>query len=304
MEAGKKNLAFGIIMLIISGLCWSSISLLSKIGIEDGLNSITINAARFFVGGGFVFFYLLLFRRVAFKISLRQFILLFVLGVFDYAIGGILFIGSLHFIDASLSFLVLYTYPAIVVIISVLAGREKFRLYKVIAVILTIVGVAFVLEAGTAVDGDEWIGVAMVISAAFVFSIYLVIVEAMMEKVRASTVSFYSLFAGAIGILMLMPFYPITWEAAMRPGNLVILGVVAIIGTAISLVLFLVGVRHVGATKAAVLTTIEPIFVVVIAGMFLNESLSIWQVVGMAIQLYGVFLVNKEPHRQPEPGPG
>lgn len=290
-------------MLLVSGMCWASIAIFSKIGIESGLNAVTVNVARMFVGGGIVFLYLLLFRRRAFRVTLKQGVLLVILGILDYTVGGLCFIGSLHFIDSSLAFLVLYTYPAMVVVLSVILGRERFSALKFSAVLLTIVGVGFVLEAGMAISGQEWIGVGMVLSAAAIFTIYLITVESMLDDVRPSSVSLYSLLSGAAGMLFVIPFFPVQFEAAMQPNNLFILLFVAIVSTAIALVTFLVGVRHVGATRAAVLTTLEPIFVVIVAGLFLGETLSIWQMFGVVLQLSGVVLVHKEPHRLSEPGP-
>jgi drug/metabolite transporter (DMT)-like permease len=301
-QAGKRA-TFGTLMLLLSGLCWSSIAILSKIGIESGLNAITVNMARMFVGGGFVFLYLVIFRRNAFRVGFKSVLLLFVLGIMDYAIGGLLFLGSLHFIDASLSFLVLYSYPAVVVIISGITGRERFSVSRLAAVLLTIVGVGFVLEAGLAIRGEEWLGVLMVLGGALIFSVYLVVVETMLEDVRPSAVSFYSLLGGAVGVLFIIPFFRIEWEAAMQPLNALILLNVAVVSTAIALVTFLIGVRHVGATRAAVITTLEPVFVIAVASLFLGEQLSIWQMIGVALQLLGVFWVHRVPHRQPEPGP-
>lgn len=301
MNEKNKKARFGLLMLILSGFCWASIAILSKIGIDSGLNATTLNTARLTIGGTLIFLWLFLFRRDALKIDLKSAVMLFFLGIFDYAIGGVLFLGSLHFIDSSLAFLMLYTYPALVVICSAIAGREKFHWLKLVAVLLTFVGVALVLETGTAVSGEQWVGVGMVLGAALIFSIYLVVVESMMDRLRSSTLSMYTILFGAVGMFMILPFFPIELEAVFQPGNIVILLIISIVSTAMALVLFLIGVRHVGATKAAVITTLEPVFVVIIASMFLGESISFVQVIGIALQLGGVVLVNIFPHKTQEP---
>jgi drug/metabolite transporter (DMT)-like permease len=302
VEAFKRRQGFGLAMIIISGLFWSSIAILSKIGIEAGLDAHTLNTARLLIGCLAVLLYVMVSRRAILKVGAATFALLMVLGLFDYGIGGLLFIGSLHYISSSLSFLILYTYPAMVLVFSILIGREEFRLSKVVAVLLTFFGVALVLEAGTAVKGDEWIGVGMVLGAALIFAVYLLFVESLLERLSSVTVSFYTLFAGALSMLILVPFFPLNMEAALQPGNIVVLAFVALVSTAAALVLFLVGVRHVGSTKAAVFTTLEPVFVVIVAGYFLGDSLSLPQYAGMALQLFGVYLIHREPHVEQEPG--
>jgi drug/metabolite transporter (DMT)-like permease len=288
-------------MLLLSGLCWASIAILSKIGINSGLNATTLNTARLTIGGSLIFIWLWLFRRDAIKIDFKSGVLLFFLGLFDYAIGGVLFLGSLHFIDSSLAFLMLYTYPALVVIVSAIAGREKFHWLKLAAVLLTFVGVGLVLQAGAIETTEQWIGVGMVLGASLIFSIYLVIVESMMDRFRTSTLSLYTILFGAVGMFMILPFFPIELDAVFQPGNIVILLIVSIVSTAFALVFFLMGVRHVGATKAAVITTLEPVFVVVIASSFLGEFITGWQWLGILLQLGGVILVNMFPHKPQEP---
>jgi drug/metabolite transporter (DMT)-like permease len=293
----QKRPLYGMIMILISGLFWSSITILSKIGIQAGLNTFTINAFRFFVSVAVVFIFLFFFRRDALKLERKKMLTIVVLGVFDYAIGGVLFIGSLQFIDASLAFLVLYIYPAMVAIGSAMIGRDKLTWYKIVSVILAIVGVGFLLEAGFAVSGDQWIGVALVFGAASIFTVYMLVVDSMMSEVRSSTVSFYSLLGGAIGMLLIIPFVKLDIEAVFQFNNFILLLFMAIFGTAISVLTFLAGLRHIGPVRTAILTTLEPVFVVLIAATFLKEHLSPWQLFGAFLQISGFLLVQFEARK-------
>lgn len=301
--ANGRRPVFGLIMILISGLCWSSITVLSKVGIESGMDAITLNTGRMVIGSTMVFLFLLFFRKGAFVVKPKTLIPLAIFGLLDYTVGGILFIGSLHYIDASLAFLVLYIYPALVVITSIFSGKEKFSLTRLLAVVLTFAGVALVLETGMAVKGSEWLGVLFVFGAAVIFTFYLLFAEKVLETIRASTMSFYTLFFGGLGMIIVAFFEPLDLSVIADPGRLAIIAYLGIVSTALALVLFMVGVRHVGASKAAIITTVEPVFVVLIAGVFLGEHLSLMQWLGVALQLTGVLLVHQEPQPLPEPAP-
>lgn len=294
MQGKDKRPGLGLVMVLLSGVCWASVTIISKLGIESGLHAITLNTFRMVIAVVVVGGFIALFKRSAFSIGKSTLILLLILGTFDYALGGILFIGSLHFIDSALAFLVLYSYPAMVVIAAVITGREKLMWSRILAVLLTFAGVALVLEAGAAVEGNQWLGVLMVIGAALVFTVYLMITEKLLNEIRPSTITFYNLLGAAVAMLLIIPFKPFDLAVVLQPENLLILAVVSIVSTALAIVFFMVGVKHIGASKAAIITTVEPVVVVLAAALLLGEQISPMQWLGMCLQMAGLLLVNRD----------
>jgi drug/metabolite transporter (DMT)-like permease len=295
-------MATGTMLVVLSGVLWSLYAIMVKIGVDNGLSETEMNTARLVVSAAVIGIYLLARSRFFFRISAGELIILILLGAADYGVGGLLYIGSLRHIDAALAFLLVYTFPAMVTLISVIIGREKLRPSLVLAVVLTFIGVAMVLEAGMAITGEQWIGVGMVLSAALILAVSLVFCEGLMDRLSASQISFVTHGSGGVLMLSLLPFVGLRPDILLEPRNLIVLIYISVFGTAISMILFYMGMKKIGAARASIVTTAEPVFVVLLAWMLLGETLSPVQIAGVAIQVSGVLLVQL---RVPiiEPGP-
>ena len=294
--------ALGAALILLSGLCWAAYVIMAKIGIEFGLNVVTINTVRLVVGAASIGIYIVVFRKFFSKATPATILLLLVLGAVDYGIGGLLYIASMLYIDASLAFLLVYTFPALVVVFSALIDRERLTLRKVLAVIITFIGVALVLEVGGAVREDAWIGVAFVLSSAFIFAVYILICEGLMSRYTSSQLGFLSIAGGALIMLAVIPFTSVRFDLLSDPRSILIIVLVSIVGTSLAMILFFMGVKIIGATTASIVTTVEPVFVVLLAWLVLGETLSLLQMAGTALLMFGVALVQVgAPAREPGP---
>jgi drug/metabolite transporter (DMT)-like permease len=68
----------------------------------------------------------------------------------------------------------------------------------------------------------------------------------------------------------------------------------SMISTALPITLFLVGIRHIGAGRAAVLSTVEPLVTVILAALLLDERIGLVQYVGGALILTGILWLRSE----------
>ena len=70
--------------------------------------------------------------------------------------------------------------------------------------------------------------------------------------------------------------------------------VLAVASTALPITLFLVGIRHVGAGRAAIISTIEPVVTVVSAAVVLGERVGLLQGIGGALILTAILWLRSE----------
>jgi drug/metabolite transporter (DMT)-like permease len=76
---------------------------------------------------------------------------------------------------------------------------------------------------------------------------------------------------------------------------------VGVVSTAIAVQTFYAGVRRVGAARAALLSTVEPIYTITLATLLLGERLTAIQLLGGLLVIAAVVLVQLA--REPEPRP-
>jgi drug/metabolite transporter (DMT)-like permease len=76
--------------------------------------------------------------------------------------------------------------------------------------------------------------------------------------------------------------------ASWQPQVWWLLGAIVIVPTFVAVVLYLQGIRGLGPSQAAVVSTLEPLFTIALAWVVLGQALSWLQVAGAALVLGGV----------------
>ena len=94
------------------------------------------------------------------------------MGAIGYATQSGLYFNALERMDASLLALILYVYPALVLIGAVALGRERASVRRVAALLIALAGTALVL-AGAASGSLDALGTAMGFGAALAYTVYI-----------------------------------------------------------------------------------------------------------------------------------
>lgn len=288
------NPLLGVSQVFLSGLSWSLSVLLAKIALNIGLDEITLNAARLAFGVLMLALFLKFVSRIPLRLPLQTVVVLMLLGALDMGLGGLLFFRGLSLLDASLAFLLLFTYPAFIFIGSLLLRREGFSLSRSAALVLAFVGVALVLKVGGLEGRDVWQGVACVMGASVVIAAHFLIAESFLRFHSPSIVAFHIFCGGALGMALVFPFYGGGKEHLLDPHVLGLLVLVALLGNVLSQVLLFKGFRHIGASRASIIDTAQPLVMLLLAWAFLGETLSAVQLIGAALLMSGIAVVQIE----------
>lgn len=276
---------FGILLIVISAASFGTLAIFGRYVYDDGMNIYTVLLLRFGISASFMTVILFL-RKEHFP---RGKILgqLVGMGALGYVGQSFMYLTAINYASAGLVALLLYLYPFFVAILATIFLREKITKVKILALILALTGTA--LTVGP-VSG-QLIGVLMAITAALIYSIYIIVGTNVMKHVTAvqsSTVIFAS--AGAVyGLLTLINGVQFP---ASSSGWLAMLGII-IISTIIPVVTFLAGLERIGPTNAAMLSTLEPVVTVLLAAWLFGEKLLPIVMLGGGIILVAVVLLTK-----------
>jgi drug/metabolite transporter (DMT)-like permease len=193
---------------------------------------------------------------------------------------------ALTLASASLVALLLYLYPVLVTIFSVILFKERLTWVKGTALALALSGAVLIVGLG---GGGKPLGIVLGIGAAVIYSIAILAGSKILRSapaIPASTVIMGSagLVFGGIAALrgLHFPSTMMGWLAAL--GLAVVAGVIAI-GT------FLAGLERVGPTNAALISTLEPVVVVILAALLLGERLTWLSLLGGGLILAAVLLL-------------
>ena len=205
----------------------------------------------------------------------------------------------------ALALLGFYTYPALVAIGSVATGEEHLNRGRLTALALALLGMAVVVLGGSdGGPGFEAAGFGLALLAAAMQAVYVLLGRRGFPAVPTEEATLVVLGGTAAGFLLLtlatgsldvalLPF--------RSPGALPVLLWAGLAGASIPTLLFLLGIRAVGATRAAIIALIEPVAGATLAAVLLAELLGPVQVAGGVLVLAGAALIQRggeaaEPH--------
>jgi drug/metabolite transporter (DMT)-like permease len=283
----------GTLMCLASGATFGAMAVFGKLAYGDGATVGTLLAVRFALAA-VVFWTLLLTgdgAREVRALSGRDIGIGLALGACGYAIQAGCYFAALERIDASLLSLLVYTFPAIVAIAAVALGRERIDERRLAALGLSLGGLVLVV-AGAGTGALDPLGTALGLGAALVYSAYILvsdgIVGRMGPRVLAALVCTGAAASLTAGSALL---------GELRPGALTAAGwgwlaCLALVSTVGAISLFFAGLRRVGPTTASILATVEPLVTVLLAFLVFGEVLGVVQVVGGAVVLAAVLVLN------------
>lgn len=209
-----------------------------------------------------------------------------------YGAASLCYAFAVGMIGPSVTTVLLYTYPALVSILGWLFLRERFPVRRLLAVIATFVGCA--LAAGALSPGTNLslAGVALGLTAGLGYAVFNIVSFASMRQIPRMTVMSYVFAMSAVEMAIAAGVQG-TWPtvAGWNVWAWVALLLMVLVPTVAAIVLYLGGIKRMGAAQAAVVSTLELPFTVVFAALaFPTERLSAIQLLGAAIVLGGVVL--------------
>ena len=281
----EKNL--GAWFIIASAAGFATLGVLIKYAFAGGANIVTILAGRFLIAAVFLLLYLRL-RRIPLTVSRKAFWQLTLMGAVGYGGMSMLYANSIRYLPASLTGLLLYTYPALVSLLSVLVGDEHCTMPKGVALVICSAGLVLVLGASFA--GARLEGVLSVLGAAVIYSCYILIGNRILKNLDPLVTSLYVCSSAGLAFLLyglasgdlLLKMAPAGW--------LSILGI-AVFPTLFGVIGFFAGLRLLGATNASIISMLEPLITVLLSALLLGERIGWLQGLGGAMLLLGAVIL-------------
>jgi drug/metabolite transporter (DMT)-like permease len=267
----------GTFLCLASAAGFGAMAAFGKLAYNEGATVGTLLSVRFVLAAAL--FWVLTPAREVRALSRRDVGIALGLGACGYALQAGCYFAALERIDASLLSLLVYTYPVMVAVAAVLIGRERMDARRLAALALASGGLVLVLSGAGGGSLDP-LGAALGIGAAVVYCTYILVSDTVTARIRPQVLATIVCTGAAVTLT--------AGSAALgelRPGALTLAGwgwlaCLAVVSTVGAISLFFAGLKRVGPTMAAILSTAEPVVTVVLAFVLFGESLGPIQVVG------------------------
>ena len=202
-----------------------------------------------------------------------------------YTVQSGCFFSALRHIDASLTSLLLYTFPVLVCVGAIALGRERFEPWKAGALAVATAGTALVLLGGGS-GGLQATGVLLALGAALAYSGYLLVAEGILGRIDPWLLSALIATSAAV-VLVTTGAATGALELASGAGMLWVVAI-ALPSTVLPMGTLLLGMARVGASTGAIVSTIEPVVTVSLAVLLLGDALGPAQLLGGVLVLGAV----------------
>jgi drug/metabolite transporter (DMT)-like permease len=279
-----KGFAFSVSAAFAFGL----LAILVKLSYQTGLEAMELLQYRWLTGAAVLFIYLLLKDRSLLRANPKTLFKAFLLGAVGHSIGSACFFKALMYIPASSSALILYFYPVVVTLLSILFLRMRANRIIVLSLILVISGCSFVFyDAFT--KALDIRGIFFIFATMLIYSCSLIVTQIFLRRERFLTLTFYMVSFTAFAFL---PINNPLHAFEMSGRQLLQCLSLGLIPTAIAYLLLFRAIETVGSAYTSIFSTFEPVTTVVMSFLVLNENIVFCQVLGMALIITGIILPN------------
>jgi len=282
-------------------VCFGTLGPLSRFAEDAGVDSLTLVTWRAGLGATVVAIFIAAraARRLARPIRMRSiptrdrwFVL--AAAVANTILNLSVFIAFTR-ISIALALLVFYLYPAMVAVVSVLWFGERLDRLRWSALGVSLIGLVLVLAGDAGGIGQlDVLGMGLAFIGGLAQLFYVLAARYGFARIpgpqaAAMTMSgaatLYLLIAAATGSVAALAD-PLASTESLWP--VVVAGV---IGAGIPTVAYIIGIRLLGPSRAAILATLEPVIGVMLAALLLAEQPTVVQLIGGALILSSAILL-------------
>jgi drug/metabolite transporter (DMT)-like permease len=228
------------------------------------------------------------------RVPARAVIAAAIAGITCYYVGALVDFWALTLIDASVERVLLFSYPAIVMLVHCFMWRRAPERRLVIAMVVTYIGIFFAMGG---VDLNELrqnlFGAGLVLIAALTTAIYFLIGERYTRELGSTRFAAIGMSSAAVVLsLHFLVFRSLGELAKLQAYDWFLLAVLGVACMFIPGLMQAEGMRRVGAQRAAIGSTIGPPTTIALAAVFLGERLNVWQILGSAMIVCSVLVLS------------
>ena len=285
--------ALGTVLILLAGCSWGSIGIFVRNFNKAALGSMEIVALRSVFTVIFMGLFLLIRDRSLFKVKLKDLWCFVGTGVVSMAFFNFCYFRLITVSSLSIAAVMLYTAPVFVMLLSAVLFREKITGVKTAAVILTVVGCAFVTGIVGSPVHLTLSALLLGIGAGLGYALYSIFGRyAIMKGYHNFTIVFYTFVFTSIAVIPLSDMGRLASVVTSGAGMAVFSALCGIVTTVFPYIVYNFGLTAVENGKAAIIASVEPVVATLIGVFIFRETMTAGNLIGIAMVLSAIVLTN------------
>ena len=294
----KSSYFAGVILVFVGAVAFAGKAVLVRYNyLHYHVDTISLLALRMLFSAPF-YIGILVFKNIKDTtkptLSNKEWLTMVLIGIVGYYLAALFDFWGLNYVTASVERLILFLYPTIVVIVSAIFLKKKITTIQYLALVVTYLGVffSFIPDLKIGMQKDLLLGSFLVFLSAFTYALYLIGSGEMIPRIGSLRFTCYAML---ISTAIVMGHFFLTKHPSLfsYPKEAYLLSfVMALFTTVIPSFMISDGIKKIGSGNASIIGSIGPVATIIMANVFLDEPISIWQIGGTIIVLIGVLMIS------------
>lgn len=241
---------------------------------------------------------LLATRKVwSLRVARRDLVFLLPLGLVGIGAFYLLYFYTVRESTVGTAAILLYSAPAFVVVLAWLFLREPLNAAKIFALLLTIGGIFLVAGAYDPANLEVSPKILLTgLLSGLTYGLYAIFGRPLAGHLSPAVILSYALAFGSV-LLISAALPTLDTLVGLPAGSYLLLLMLSVVHTALAFALYTFGIRHLGAGRAAIVATIEPVVAGILGATLLNEALAALKVLGALLVIAGAALAQVRPRK-------
>ena len=207
---------------------------------------------------------------------------------------------GLQRVSASVSAFIIATIPVFTPFIAYKIFSEKVSTLNIVGLILSFIGVLFIIFNTDFSLHSSPIGVGFLFLAVFAAVIYVVFLKKLSMKYSAFTIIAWQNLIGAVYFLPFFIYFDASEITGIEPSTTAIFSLISlgVFASSFAYALFTFVIKNIGISKGNFYTNLIPVFATIAAYFILNERFTTVNIIGMLVIIFGVTLSEIETKKR------
>ena len=276
--------------ILAAAACWGCIGLFNRPLLNAGITPENLVVIRNAGGLAALALFFLCTDRGVFHVKPKHLPIFAATGIVSVVFFTLCYFNAQKLCSLSVSAILLYTAPAMVVVMSALVFKEKITGRKLLALALAFLGCALVTGVFTGGLALTAQGLLFGLGAAFFYALYSIFAPFGLRHYGAMTVVLWTFVFAALGALFVADWGNLISVLSVPQNALLAAGLV-LLSTVAPYILYTKGLANVESGRASIMASIEPVVASLVGTLVFGEPFGAAALLGLCSILVCVYIL-------------
>lgn len=292
----KQQTLLGAGFAVLAAIGFSTKAILVKLAYVESVDALTLLTLRMAFSAPIFLAIAVWSGRQSHRAALTQkdWLAVLVLGLIGYYLSSLLDFTGLQYVSAGLERLILFLYPTMVVLLSLILFKQRIGRREIAALAACYAGIALVyLHDAHSGESNIALGATLVFASTLTYSLYLVGAGHFIARIGAIRFTAYAMTVACSATLLQFALTHQLSDLDVSPRIYSLSIGMALFSTVLPVFMLSAAMRLIGSGRTAMIGSLGPVSTIFFAHWILGESLSVTKIAGSALVLAGVLLISR-----------